>query len=277
MFFKRFVLISAMLMLTTISVAQNTPEPTPNIIETLKNTRLMNYLPDLGGREITVALENEYPPFNSISRDGVGVGWDYDALRELCARLNCVPRFTEVFWDDLIKSVSDGRIDMAANGVTRTVERYALVDFSMPYISLYQVLLVRNNDRRFSTLAEFIQSNVRVWAIQGSTNYDAAVRLVGEARAQATLDDAVNLVLKLIDGRVDAVVFDSVAANAFLVQNKDALMAFPEPLSEIEELALIFTNGSDLTAAFNIALETMRLDGTLAKINQKWFVTGSED
>ncbi len=133
---------------TTVSLAQETSSDIPqNVIETLKTYRLADHLPDLGGREITVAVENEYPPFNSINEDGVGEGWDYDAIRALCERLNCVPQFTEVAWDDLIQSVSDGRIDMGADGITRLAERYELVDFSMPYVTFRQVLIVRNNDR----------------------------------------------------------------------------------------------------------------------------------
>jgi len=261
-----------------MSLAQDSTIDTQPIIETLQNTRLVNALPDLGGREITVAVENEYPPFNSISSDGIGVGWDYDALKEICARLNCKPRFTEVFWDDLIQSVSDGRIDMGADGITRLAERYELVDFSMPYVAFRQVLLVRNNDTRFSNLAEFVASDARISAFQGSTNYSVAVELVGEARVEATLDNASALILKLIDGSIDGLVFDSVTAATLLVQNRDAIMALPEALSDIEELAFIFPNGSELTAAFNIAIETMRLDGTLVALNQKWFtVTGVEE
>jgi ABC-type amino acid transport substrate-binding protein len=44
-----------------------------------------NGLTDLGGKTIVVAVENAYPPFNSIDEtSGKGVGWDYDAVTEIC-------------------------------------------------------------------------------------------------------------------------------------------------------------------------------------------------
>jgi hypothetical protein len=47
-------------------------------------------LPDLGGRVITVAIENAYLPFNYVRLDtGEAEGWDYDFLNESCKRLNC--------------------------------------------------------------------------------------------------------------------------------------------------------------------------------------------
>ena len=44
-------------------------------------------LPDLGGREISIAIENAYIPFNYVRLDnGQAEGWDYDALAEICKR-----------------------------------------------------------------------------------------------------------------------------------------------------------------------------------------------
>ena len=256
--------------LSAISIAQETTDTPPNIIETLKSHRLVNYLPDLGGREITIAVENEYPPFNSVNSDGVGEGWDYDAIKEICVRLNCVTRFTEVPWDDLIQSVSDGSLDMGADGITRLAERYELVDFSMPFVAFRQVLIV-NNDSEFATIAEFIASDAKILAFEGSTNFNSAVALVGADRVEATLLDASTLINQLIAGEIDAFALDSVTAQKFLSENSDAIHAFPESISEVEELAFIFPNDSDLTSAFTIALETMRLDGTLLELNNKWF------
>ncbi|MCL4255811.1 MAG: ABC transporter substrate-binding protein [Anaerolineae bacterium] len=273
-----FLLTCFLLIFVMISFAQDSTIDTQPILETLQNTRLVNALPDLAGREITVAVENEYPPFNSISSDGIGVGWDYDALKEICARLNCVPRFTEVNRSDFIESISTGRIDVGGDGVTRIPDRYELVDFSMPYVAFRQVLIVRANDTRFSNLAEFVASDARIATWENTTNYNISVELVGVNRVEATTDTPNTLILKLIDGSTDGVVFDSVTAATLLAQNSDAIMAMPEALSDIEELAFIFPNNSELTAAFNIAIETMRLDGTLQALNQKWFtVTGDEE
>ncbi|MEZ4666929.1 MAG: hypothetical protein R3E39_03235 [Anaerolineae bacterium] len=48
--------------------------------------------PDLGGREVTVAVENLYCPYNMI-KDGEAVGWDYDTFNAICELLNCTPIF----------------------------------------------------------------------------------------------------------------------------------------------------------------------------------------
>ena len=44
---------------------------------------------DLAGREVSIAVENLYPPFNYINpQTGKGEGWDYDAWTAICAELN---------------------------------------------------------------------------------------------------------------------------------------------------------------------------------------------
>ena len=112
-------------------------------------------LPDLSGREITIAIENAYLPFNYISLEtGEAEGWDYDFISEACARLNCVPVYQEFAWDTMIASVAEGQFDMAADGITITEERAQQVDFSDGYIALEQRLLVRIDETRFASAEE---------------------------------------------------------------------------------------------------------------------------
>ena len=81
------------------------------------------HLPDLGGRTVTVAVENAYMPFNVIDEEtGEAVGWDYDTLGLICELVNCVPEFVETSWEGMIVAVSNGEYDMAADGITITEE-----------------------------------------------------------------------------------------------------------------------------------------------------------
>src|SRR3990172_7919101 len=98
----------------------------------------------LGGRTITVAVENAYPPFNSIDEaSGAPVGWDYEVVAEICKRANCVPDFKEAAWDGIFPAMQAGEYDMLADGVTLTAERDEIIDFSTPYVTIGQVLLMR--------------------------------------------------------------------------------------------------------------------------------------
>lgn len=231
-------------------------------------------LPDLGGRVITVAVENAYIPFNFLDPvTGEPAGWDYDTIDEICARLNCVPEYVETSWDGMIVAVSNGEFDVAADGITITEERDEIVDFSIGYIKLEQVLLVRIDEDRFTTVQEFFDGDFTLGVQPGTTNYETAVELLGDEDSPRLLafETFPVAVQALLAGDVDAVIMDNVAGQGYVGENAEALTFIDEGITAGEELGFAFPNGSDLVEPFNAALLSMMCDGTLDEINSLWF------
>jgi polar amino acid transport system substrate-binding protein len=228
-------------------------------------------LPDLGGREVIVAVEDDYPPFNYVDpATGRAVGWDYDALREIGRRLNFRPVFREISWDSMIQGVATGQFDMAANGITVTPERARVVDFSSSYAQVRQRLLVRVGERRFSSLEEFARTaGARLGAQKGNTNYTRAEELAGSSRVVA-YDGFGELVQALIGGDLDAVIIDDVGGQGYVGANAERLRLLDGALAA-QDLAIVFTRGSALRQAVDAALSAMRADGALARLNSAWF------
>jgi polar amino acid transport system substrate-binding protein len=228
-------------------------------------------LPDLGGEEITVAVENAYLPFNYIDPEtGDGAGWDYDAWDAICEKLNCTPVYTEAAWDGMIQAVSDGQFDAAADGITITDERAEVVDFSDGYIQVDQRLLVRVDEDRFESADDIeADDSIKIGTQTGTTNYDTAVELWGESRIQAFEQFPV-AVQALLNGDVDVVIMDETAGLGYVGENKEELKLVGEPLKS-DELGFIFPKGSDLVEPVNAALAAMAEDGTLDELAGKYF------
>ena len=228
-------------------------------------------MPDLGGKEITVAVENAYPPFNAIdTATGKGVGWDYDALAEICKRINCKPVFKEIAWDGMLAAISQNQFDMAADGVTITDERAKTVDFSIPYQTVSQVVMTRADETRFKTLAEAkAMKDLKVGTQKGTTNYDEAVKAWGEANVIG-FDQFPEAVNALITQQVDIVVADNSFAKQYLTENADKIKIMEEPLLT-QYLGFVFPKGSSLVASVNAAIQAMTDDGTIAALEKKWF------
>lgn len=228
-------------------------------------------LPDLGGQTITVAVENAYPPFNSIDEaTSEGVGWDYDAVNEICKRLNCKPEFKQASWDGIFPAMQAGEYDMLADGVTITAERDEIVDFSIPYVIVGQVLLVRVDET--ATIDEFKADANRLVSTQiGTTNEIVAKENFPDERIKS-FDDFGAAVLALLADDVDGVVIDNVSASGFMQANEGKLKVGGQLTSD-EELGFVFPPGSELTAAVNAALQSMLADDTLSLLNSKWGLT----
>ena len=251
------------------------PEPEEQEPEPEPEEEMM--LPDLSGREITIAVENAYPPYNyEILETGEVGGWDYDFIDEACARLNCVPVWIEFAWDTMIASVADNQFDMATDGITITEERAEIVDFSDGYAAIDQRLLVKIDDDRYETVEEFAADPDALLGEQlGTTNYNTALKYVPEDRIVA-FDSFPLAVQAMIAGDVDGVILDETAGQGYIGTGKEEVKMVGPSLSA-DQLGFIFPKGSDLVEPFNMIIAQFIEDGTLAALNATWFSKSAED
>ncbi len=226
---------------------------------------------DLGGREVRIGVENAYPPFNYIDEaTGEPAGWDYDACRAICEVINCTPTFVEAAWEGIFEATAAGEYDMVADGVTITAERDEVVDFSDPYMIIRQVIIVRMDETDIADEASLVASDAMVGTQIGTTNETVAIDLVGEDRVQSF--DTFDLPIQaLIAGDVDAVIMDEEAAKEFVGENPDAIKIVGDPLTGEEQLGFVFPPGSDLIGPVNYAIQTLRDNGTLDELYDKYW------
>ena len=229
-------------------------------------------LPDLGGKEIKIAVENAYPPFNFIDAStNAGNGWDYDAWIAICKHLNCKPVFTEAAWEGIFEAAAAGEYDVVADGVTITEERKQKVAFSQSYMHYGQVFLVRADESRFTDSKGIAADASIVLASQiGTSNEAKAIEIAGEDRVKSfdTFDAAV---MALLSKDVDAVVVDQPVALGYMAINQGKLKHLDELLTS-EDLGFVYKQGSDLVAPVDAAIDAMRASGELDALYKKWFV-----
>ncbi len=233
-------------------------------------------VPDLEGRTIVAVTGNDYTPLNFVDPvTGKSVGWEYDAVNEICRRLNCKVDWQVTSWDAMIAAVHDGQFDIGMDGITITDERKGQVDFSVPYMISQQFMLVRADEDRFATPAEFAaDENLLIGSQTGTTNFYVAVYEVldgDEANPRIKLFENFGAAVQaLIAGDVDMVLMDAASSRGYIGANPDKLKTVGDPLGT-EEFGFIFTPGSDLVAPFNTAIAQMKADGYLDYLNTRWF------
>lgn len=233
-------------------------------------------LPDLGGRTIVAVTENAYTPLNFADpKSGDGIGWEYDAFNEIANRLNAKVDWQLSSWDTMIQAVRDGQFDVGMDGITITEERATQIDFSAPYMTSQQFLLVRADEERFTDASSFAtDAELLVGAQPGTTNFYVAVydMLDGdEANPRIKLFETFGTSVQALKiGDVDTVLMDSTSAQGYMGANPGAFKVVGDALGT-EDFGFILTQGSDLVAPINAALKSMREDGTLEELNKKWF------
>ena len=270
MWIRKFALLF-ILLLSIALVACGGAEGTETPAESEAETAETGELPDLGGREITVAVENAYLPFNYIDpATGEPAGWDYDAINAMCELLNCTPVYIEAAWEGMIQAVADGQYDMAADGITITEDRREIVDFSNGYINIEQRLLARIDEDRFDSVQSFIDNPELIMGTQtGTTNFETASEILPADRIQA-FEQFPFAVQSLIAGDIDAVIIDETSGLGYQGVNADSLKLIGDSLSS-DQLGFVFPKGSDLVGPINAALAALEANGTLATLAERYF------
>jgi polar amino acid transport system substrate-binding protein len=259
---KRAALLNLFILLSLVLTACATADDGPGDVS-------LDPITDLGGREVTIMVENAYPPFNSLDPDtDEGVGWDYDVWREICERLNCEAVFVEAAWPPF-EMMAAGELDVAADGITLKMGRSTIVDFSDPYIEYGMVMMMRT-DEVYETAEDFANSDARVASQAGTTNEAAALALVGEGRVD-NYGEWTIAVEALLAGDAAGVAIDEVAAVAYIGENPDELMS-GFSLTAGEFLAFVFPPGSPLVGPVNQAIQDMLNDGSMDVHCQKWLL-----
>ena len=234
-------------------------------------------LPDLGGRAVVAVTENAYVPLNFADpKDGKGIGWEYDAFNEIAKRLNLKVEWKLSAWDPMIEGVRQGLFDVGMDGITITDERKAQIDFSDAYMRSEQFMLVRADEKRFTDKAGFAgDANLLAGAQGGTTGFYTTVYDIldgDEANKRIKLFDTFGAsVQALKTGDVDMVLMDKVSANGYIGASPDSFKIVGDVI-KAEDFGFILKKGSDLVAPINAALKAMKDDGTVDKLNQKWFV-----
>ncbi len=228
-------------------------------------------LPDLGGREVTIAIENAYLPFNYIDPEtGEGAGWDYEVWDEICVLLNCTPVYVEAAWEGMIQAVADGQFDAAADGITITEDRAEIVDFSMGYVAIEQRLLVRADEDRIEGIQSIVDNaELKLGTQTGTTNYETALKHLDADRIEA-FEQFPFAVQALLAGDIDAVIMDETAGQGYMGESADALKLVGDSLSS-DELGFIYPLGSDLVEPVDAALTELMANGFLEAVNAKFF------
>lgn len=233
-------------------------------------------LPDLEGRVIAAAVANDYTPLQYIDpTSGEAVGWEYDAVEEICRRLNCVVEWQATSWDAMIPAIAGGQYDVGMDGITITEERAQQVDFSDSYMTSQQFMLVRAGEERFATKEEFAADPELLVGAQAGTSgfYTAVYDILDGDEANPRIQLYENFgasVQALLAGDVDMVLVDAASGRGYIGANPDQLQIVGDAIKS-EEFGFIFQQGSDLVAPFNAAIDSMKEDGFTSYLDNKWF------
>ncbi|MDA3949169.1 MAG: transporter substrate-binding domain-containing protein [Spirochaeta sp.] len=104
---------------------------------------------------VTMGAEPGYPPYSFVDDTGNATGFSVELFRAVAEAMNLDLRIEVAPWNTIKGQLAAGELD-ALPLVGRTPEREELFDFTVPYLSLYGGIVVRedvSDITRFQDLA----------------------------------------------------------------------------------------------------------------------------
>lgn len=165
--------------------------------------------------------------------------------------------------------------DMAINEVTITEERSKVVDFSVPYFDANQGFLITKGGpaEGVTSIADMkdLQFGFQA-ATTGGDYIKEEIQPNEEPRQFTTLGAATQA---LANGQIDAFLMD-VAIGAEIVKERGDEVDMTGQFITEEQYGIVFEKGNPLREPVNRAIEKLKANGTLERLQGKWF-PGSED
>ncbi len=217
---------------------------------------------------ITFGTNAEFPPFEFVTSQGaIGEfdGIDMAIAKQIGDDMGKEAKINNMEFDSLLLALDNGQVDAVIAGMTVTDERKEAYDFSTPYYTATQVMIVKE-DSDIKAAADMKDKKIVV--IQGYTG-ETCVKDMGydyEAFKKGT-----EAVLELVNGKCDVVVIDSATAEKFVGDNEGLKIVEDPSAFEAEEYAIAVKKGNtELLNQINASIQKMLDNGTVSELSAKY-------
>lgn len=213
---------------------------------------------------LIVAMDATYPPFEMLDNRGGCSGVSADLGRALAAHLGREVEFRNINFQGLIDALKTGSVDCVISSMTANDERRRSIDFSEPYVKNGLALLISAKSP-VRSIEDLRRPGRKVVARLGTTGESYVREFLKEARL-VSLDSDPACVLEVVNGNVDAWVYDQISIMLYHARHPEATRAALRPLRE-EYWAVGLRKGDDaFRDRVNEFLRKFRAEGGFARL-----------
>ncbi|MBR3216411.1 MAG: transporter substrate-binding domain-containing protein [Exiguobacterium sp.] len=198
-------------------------------------------------------------------------GFDVELMKEVAKRLDLEIEFKETAFDNMLTSVQNGQIDVAANDISVTEDRKEKFAFSKPYKYTYGTAIVRKSD--LSGIESLEDLKGKKAAGEATTIFMDVAREYGAE--EVIYDNATNdqYLRDVSTGRTDVILNDyylQTLALAFFPEFD--ITIHPDIAYNPQEIAFLMDKENDeLQENIDRVLDEMLEDGTVKELSEQFY------
>ncbi|MBQ5317827.1 MAG: basic amino acid ABC transporter substrate-binding protein [Oscillospiraceae bacterium] len=212
---------------------------------------------------LVMATNAEFPPYEYRDGDKI-VGIDAEIAQAIADDLGYELVIEDMAFDSIIAAVQSGKADIGVAGMTVSEDRLKNVNFSNPYTTAAQVVIVKEGSA-IASPADLVGKKI---GVQLGTTGDIFAGDIEDATVER-FNKGFEAVQSLNQDKIDAVIIDREPAKVFVAQN-EGLVLLDEAYT-IEEYAIaVAKDNTELLDNINASLAKLEESGKLEEIINKY-------
>lgn len=225
---------------------------------------------------LTIATDNPaYDPWFSNNDPTSGKGFESAVAYAVATKLGY--NKSQVKWTkqpfNAAVSPAPKNFDFDINEFTITADRAKAVDFSTGYYDVTQAVVTVKGSKIASAKSIADLKGAKLGAQIGTTSLTALNEVIAPTSKATVFPTNDTAVAQLKNGQVDGIVVDTPTAfymASAQLDNGVIVGQLPSGSGTPDQFGLLLDKGSPLTACASKAVDALRADGTLAKLQTTW-------
>lgn len=218
---------------------------------------------------LRIGVTPDAPPM-AFKQQGKLIGFEIELGEKLGDHLNRPVKFVELQWEDQIKSLQSGKIDIVMSSMSITPERSMLAAFSNPYMKVGQMMLVHRSELHRYALG-IPQPLPGTVGTQSGTVGEFLIEsrfARSKRKSYRTIESAVSA---LINKRISSVVSDAqIVWYQAALNEANGLAVVPRMLNQDMLGWPVRKQDGALLAEVNAFILQKQNDGTMNEIIRRW-------
>lgn len=220
------------------------------------------------GGTLTFGTSASFPPFEFITDKGLidkYDGIDIAIAKQIADENGMRASIVDMEFESLLDALQNDQVDAVIAGMTVSDTRLEQADFSIPYYTATQVMIVKEDSKIFTASD---MKDKRICVIQGYTGESCIISM---GYVYASCQNEADAIMQLVNDDCDVVVIDSVTAKKFVQDNAGIKIVEDPDAFETEEYAIAVKKGNtELLDKINAIIEARIEDGTIADFGIKY-------
>lgn len=212
---------------------------------------------------VRLGTEGAYPPYNFVNDKGEIDGFEREVGDKLCelAKLNC--EWVKNDWDSIIPNLVSSNYDAIIAGMSITEERDKVIDFTQEYFPPDPSAYVAAKGASDSVINGVV-------AAQTGTIQAGHVAASGATLVEFKTPD--ETIAAVRSGEADAVLADDAFLKKIVDESNGELVYVADKVAIGGGIGMgIRESDGELKDKLNAAIDTMKKDGSLNALIEKWF------